>query len=547
MPAGTRNALAALAVLLAAAGPAVAPVSAIAASPRVRTAGIAADPVPFPVDPASRRVNLSLVPVSRLNLSKMRTGGVADASALRAVGPRSPVIETGFDGVSDGASGPITSPADPTGALGVDHVFAATNVDAAVYDRSGAELVSPQRLKSIAGLGSAYDDTDPKIVFDPSDGGWFVLTFIAYTNTQVKIVIVTSPESTIDTPGTWCSLILNGDQVAGDGAQFSDYPTIGFSGDRVAVATNNFNWAGTAFDYTQVISVRKSQLYDPTCSSPVALKVFAGNQTDNPDGSKGFTLQPVVPVGSGASSPTQFFTSFQKDRGRGRVILWRLRDSAGGLKLTNAEIGVGKVGYAPWGLQAGGSATQSNTWWDTGDLRLINAVFDTDTGRIYSANSVRHNFAPSGYLESAVRWYEIDPAATLANSTVTRKGFVGESGSDAAWPSVATDSEGVLYVTFAQASLNNGQYLSMRAATIPVGSSAATPILVKAGEARYEFSSGPERWGDYTAITRDPVDGTKMAAFGAYSIDDNSSGGPCFAAATTCRWQQWIQFLSDTP
>jgi hypothetical protein len=215
----------------------------------------------------------------------------------------------------------------------------------------------------------------------------------------------------------------------------------------------------------------------------------------------------VVPVGAGAASTTQFLTSFEKSASKGRIILWRLKSTTSGLKLTETAIEVGSVAYPSRRLQAGGSATNPNTCWDTGDLRLINGSFDTDAGRIYTANAVRHDFSPSARIESAVRWYEIDPAATLSSSTVTRKGYVGESGSDADWPSVGTDSTGVLYVNFAQASLNSGQYLSMRATTIQPASSVASPILVKAGETRYEFSSGIERWGDYSAISRDPVDG----------------------------------------
>ena len=55
----------------------------------------------------------------------------------------------------------------------------------------------------------------------------------------------------------------------------------------------------------------------------------------------------------------------------------------------------------------------------------------------------------------------------------------------------------------------------------------------------YEFSTGdPERWGDYTAIARDPVVPTTVAVYGAYPLDVG-------AGATTDVWQHVIATLDD--
>lgn len=515
--------------------PVLAPdIPAIAAQPRVRFAGIRMKPSPVAVDASTRRVNLPTDPRATF-AAKTSAMGAAHAGSHAWVAPsvQAPVLGTGFEAEPDGS--PLVSPSDSTGAVGTTDVMAAANVHVGVFDRSGTQLVPPQRLRSVAGL-SSYADTDPKVVYDPSNGGWFVLSFIAYTNTQVRLVVMTAPEAQVADTSSWCSTIFNGDQVPGNGHQFSDYDTLGFSDNRVTLATNNFNWQGTKLEYVQVISMKKSQLYDVTCSKTVHLSTFAGAATRNPDGSKAATLQPAVPTEVVAGMP-QYLTSFELRNGKGQVVLWRLKETSHGLRLSNASIKVGPTTFAPWGLQGGGSTGDPHTWWDTGDLRLINASYDPVTGFIDTANAVAHDFAPSARVESAVRWYELQPAGNLSNSAVTRKGYVGASGADAAWPSVATDGNGTLFVNYSQASLANAEFLSIHAATVPAASTVATSALVKAGEARYAFPvPGPQRWGDYSAIERDPADPTKMFAFNAYALGVGS---------TTQLWQEWAQILTD--
>jgi hypothetical protein len=515
--------------------PASADARASAGTPRVRFAGIRTKPSPVGVDASSRRVNRPTDPLSAVVSEKTKAMDAAPAAARSssAAPTQAPVLGNGFETEPDGS--PLVSPSDAMGAVGTTDVMAAANVHVGVFDRTGTQLVPPQRLRSIAGL-SSYADTDPKVVYDPSNGGWFVLSFIAYTNAQVRIVVMTVPEAQVADTSSWCSTIFNGDQVKGDGHQFSDYDTLGFNDNRVTLATNNFNWQGTKFEYAQLISMRKSQLYDVTCSKPVHLTVLAKGATQNPDGTRAATLQPAVPTEVVAGMP-QYLTSFERRNGVGQVVLWRLKETSHGLRLTNVAIKVGHTAFAPWGLQGGGSTSNPHTWWDTGDLRLINAFYDPSTGFIYSANAVAHDFGPSPRVESAVRWYEVQPAGALPNSAVTRSGYVGASGADAAWPSVGTDGNGTLFVNYSQASLANAEFLSIHAATVPAASTVATSALVKAGEARYAFPRpGPQRWGDYSAIERDPTDPTKMFTFNAYAL----GVGP-----TTQLWQEWAQVLTD--
>lgn len=465
-------------------------------------------------------------------------GSHVGASATRD--PLAPVVlpPGAFDGVPNLA--PFATPGDPTGALGVTNHVAAVNVHMAAYSRAGVGLYAPKRLRSLDDqLPDGVDDFDPKVVYDPYDQV-FMVAFLSSSNTQSFISIVVIPEGAEDdaTQDGWCTLHMIGDQVAGNRKQFADYPMVGFTANRVTLTTNQFDFSRApdigAFRYVQVVSIRKADLYD--CKvNPVPIEVFSRAQTRDPDGSKAFTIVPAISMGGDPRS--QHMASIDVNGSTGKLILWRLRRANGALRLTRAQIASGPMTFPPFGLQCGGDPGLPNTWWDTGDLRLTSAFWDGERGRLYTATSVKGN-RRGGDIESLVKWWEVDPASGLANSDVTRRGTVGRANRDAAWPSVVTDGDGNLWVTYARAGLD--QCLSAHAAVVDPGTTGASSVRIQAGDGRYEALNGIERWGDYTALTRDPVEPASVAAYGAYPIDDGVG-----SATRTDLWQQVIATLDD--
>jgi hypothetical protein len=433
----------------------------------------------------------------------------APAGAART-GTRTPAV----DGFDQDLIGPIgwLSPGDPTGATGPDRVVAAVNVKVAVYDKAtGATLLSPLRLRSINSHLKGLTETDPKVVYDAYDA-MFVLAFLTYDDREGYIDVVTIPSGNAEDTSTWCLTRMVGDQFRNGRHEFADYPTLGFTADRVTVSTNNFGFRSGVFRYAQIISMRKSALYDPTCSSKVPLKVAGGAATRNPDGSKAFTLQAAQSVGG---SPTdQYLVSLEPRASAAHLVLWRLRVSGGSLSLRRAAESVRRVRLPPYGFQCH-STNSPNTWWDTGDLRLTSAFYDASANRLFAATSVLGN-AGGGGPESVIRWYEVEPGATVGGSTVLREGTVGATKHDAAWPAIATNDAGTVFLTYARAGLK--ECLSMYAATVPAGSRAADVSLIRAGEARYEFKRGVERWGDFSAANRDPSIPADVAVFGAVPV-----------------------------
>jgi hypothetical protein len=492
---------------------------------------------------------------ARLLPRRTRTPSVSLRPAGGAGAVLSPVTDGGFTAIAGGGD---ISPADPTGAGGVSHVFTAVNIEYALYPRAaatspvgaGSPLVAGTLESLFPRLPGGTIVFDPKVVYDRYRGQ-FVLAFLAGHgppfgpgSKKSWILVVTVPDATAADPNTWCRRRFPGDQVKKNGVQFSDYPGLGLDRKRVYVTTNQFAFTGgQEFEYAQILALWKSNLY--RCGAKVRREVFAEETTRDPKGGPAFTIQPAITEGAAPGTP-EFLVSFQ-DRSCGnfcgkRLTVWSIQKKGRGLVLARDAVGVAQGKIAPLGTQKDGSATcrPVDHCWDAGDLRLVTAFYDAPRGRLYTAHAVRQDVAAGdGYLESVVRWYEIDPSP-VRKAKVTRRGILGATGRDSGWPAVATDGAGNLFVTYSRAGAPaGGEYLSAVAATIPPGSTApdAETVLFP-GEALYLQDVGrPQRWGDFNAANRDPIDPLDVWLVNQFARAD-PDGPP------TPLWQQTVHRVS---
>jgi hypothetical protein len=429
-------------------------------------------------------------------------------------------------------------------------VVTAVNVHYAIYLKDGTTVRGPKPLGNL--FPRVPFPFDPKVVYDHYRDR-FVLMYLGgrFSGPRRRswINVVSIPEATAGMPSTWCKRKLKGDQVPRFGNLFADYPGLGFDRERVYITTNQFTFGSERFRYAQVLVLRKRGLHD--CDDPLRKTVFARNRTRDPQGTRAFTIQPAVTETDTGASPPEFLVSFQDvefcaptfDLCGRRLTVWRIRERRGGLRLSKRSVKVGPAVVAPFGTQEGGGAGCSGRniklCWDTGDLRLINAFYDADRGRLYTAHAVGVQFG-GGQPESAIRWYEVDPVP-FGSTAALRKAVFGEPNTFAGWPAVATDADGTLFVTYSRAtSAGAGEYLSVWAATIAPGTNAAEVVLIEAGNDTYvdPQNPGPQRWGDYNGISRDPYDPTVV-----WSVNQVADDGDTTADEDTEEWQQWVHPL----
>jgi hypothetical protein len=449
-----------------------------------------------------------------------RTRPSSDARLAPAVPqPATPQPILGFDTLTD----PFSFPSDTTGAVGDSYFVTAVNTQLAVYDKTGLQVVAPIQLDVLHSATTGHFAFDPKVVYDPYNDTFVVVYLVQEDSPQLSLIVtVAIPNATANDTATWCSTSFLGDQVPDTPVVWADYPGLGYNFDRVTITTNQFTFPSSAgqFRSSQVMSIPKVSLYDCTMPSPVP-DVFAGTQTEDPNGFPSFTLQPAQSVDLPATS--QLLVSVEVLGKNSYLVAWRIKNTATGLKLKKGIVAIGKTTFPLPGTQGGGSLNDPDTWWDAGDMRLINAFYDADSNQLFAAHAVFKDFTPDvitgAYPENAVRWYEVNPAGRLKNSVLARKGTIGAAEVDLGWPSVATDALGNLFVTYSRASAVTGEFLSAWVAEIPPGSTTATQALLKSGLATYNVVPGIDRWGDYTGIGRDPVTPTLVATFNQYAVN----------------------------
>lgn len=461
-----------------------------------------------------------------------------------------PVDEQEFDGI--GSDGKI-SPSDTVGAAGPAHVLTAVNISYALWDKAATGTPIPLFSGTLQSLFPLLPGNilvfDPKVIYDRY-AGQYVLLFLAGHGPPFgqgkkfsKIMMVTMPAATVTNTATWCARSINGDQVQGDGKQLVDYPGLGYDAGRVYVTTNQFAFSvAEEYEYAQILSIGKDRLYN--CSGKLNMDVFGGEDTLDPGGKKAtraFTIMPAVTETEIGIAPPEFMLSFQ-DRTCGpgcgdRLTLWRVAQRKGRGTLAKQAIKVPRGLFAPLGTQKDGSpqCIPLDHCWDTGDLRVIWTFYDADRERLYTAHAVRFDVNPGdGYVESAIRWYEIDPIP-LKHPVLVRSGTIGAPGLDAGWPVMATDAAGNLFITFSRAGAPGGEYLSSVVATIPPGALVPDSVVVlRPGDALFVQKPGQfQRWGDYNGMNRDPVDPFTVWAINQYAKSD---GTP----PDTPLWQQVV-------
>jgi hypothetical protein len=442
-------------------------------------------------------------------------------SAVPAAGSRAPSSLFGFDAQRGDLDGAL--PSDTIGALGDTFFVTAVNIRVAVYDRLGVEVVPPTLLESLHPDSDGRFAFDPKVIYDQYTDTFVLVYLVQEDSPQLsRIIAVAIPNATATDLNTWCATSFPGDALAGLPAAWADYPGLGYDQDRVTITSNQFTFPSSQgrFLFAQVMSIPKGRLYDCTQPSPTP-DVFAGTQTRDPNGIQAFTLQPAQTIGTPAS--TQLLTSVQLAGRNSYLALWRIKETATRVIMKKGTVPIGKTTFPPLGTQRGGGINNRDLWWDAGDMRLINAYFDADRNELFTAHAVAKNFkpdtVPGGYVESAARWYEVAPATRLNNSTLARKGTIGAPGVDVGWPSVATDASGNLFVTYSRAGAPANEFLSAWVAEVGPSGTAATQLLLASGLDTYDASPGPERWGDFTGINRDPVVPTNLATFNQYALD----------------------------
>jgi PASTA domain-containing protein/List-Bact-rpt repeat protein len=429
----------------------------------------------------------------------------------RRFAPNMPATRLSFDGIPYGAVC-TCAPPDTNGDVGLTQYVQTVNSGFAVYDKAtGAPVLGPVSIETLwSGLGGVCEadgDGDPVVLYDQLANRWLISQFagVSYP-TDECIAVSTSSDAT----GSYYRY----DFHLGD--SFFDYPHLGVWPDAYYLTMNVFDpvsqhYLGPmpfAFDRAAMLAGRPTATFVAYTGS----NVF----TSSSDAMLPADLDGSTPPPAGAPEP--FLMSGENSLWR----VWRFHPDFASPGSSTFTLG-GNLTPAPYTELCPG--TRACIPEPNGDF--LDAIGDRGMFRLAYRNFGDHeslvgNQTVSSNGVAGIRWYELRNATSGVPAFAQQSTFQPDTTNR--WlGSAAMDQAGDLAIGYsvASASLAPGLDYAGRLASDP-------PSTLGQGEGTLFAGVGTQlktnnRWGDYSALSVDPVDDCTFWFTGEYYPSGSSS------------------------
>ncbi len=405
-----------------------------------------------------------------------------------------PSLIRNMDGVGNGFTGPQGTftiqyaPPDTDGAVGFTQYVALVNTGLAVFDKTtGNVIYGPVPTNTLwSGFGGgcqSNNDGDGVVIYDRAANRWVISQFSVSTTPYLQCVAVSQ---TSDATGAWNRYSFNYGSTL-----FPDYPKMASWPDAYYETFNMFT--GQTFSGGNLCA------YDRT-------NMLAGNaatqQCYSVSGYGG-----VLPSDlDGATAPPAGSPNYLINYGTNQLNLWKFHvdwTTPANSTLTGpTAISVASFAPACGGgtcITQPGTANQLDSLADRMMFRLAYRNFGDHESLVASQSVVVSTY-------SGVRWYEIRSPGT---TPVVHQQSTFSPDTTFRWmPSIAMDSAGDIALGYSTSSSANSVYPS---ATY-TGRTPADALGTMETEATLFAGTGSQstrslhRWGDYSAMTVDPID-----------------------------------------
>ncbi len=407
-----------------------------------------------------------------------------------------------FAGVGQGDYGfsDQYAPPDTNGAVGATQYVQWVNTYFAVFDKTTGAIASgfPKPGNSIwAGFGGGCqtnNDGDPIVQYDKLANRWILTQFSVSTTPYLQCVAVST---TSDATGSYYRYAFSYGTT-----QFPDYPKLGVWPDGYYISYNIFN-NGQTFAGAKVCAFNRSAMLTGAAATQQCFQLSTSYGGLLPSDLDGTTAPP-------AGSPN-YFMNF----GANSLNLWKFHvdwaNSANTTLTGPTNLPVASFSAACSGGGACIPQPGTSNKLDSLADRLMYRLAYRNRGGIESLlvnHSVTVGSKRTGI--TSVRWYELrNPAgSTMAAGTpiVYQQGTLSTSDGIHRWMgSIAMDKNGDIALGYSASS--SSVYPSIRyTGRVPTDTlgTMQSENIVQAGAGSQTGTL--HRWGDYSAMTVDPVD-----------------------------------------
>jgi hypothetical protein len=451
----------------------------------------------------------SAVLARAVRLTAVMAAGAACASTACAQA----VIFQNFIGSTRGVDTGFIPP-DTMGAIGPSHFVELINGRYSVYRKTDGVRVQTATLDQFflnGGLANINNFAfDPRVMFDASANRWYACAVDGSRATNSSFLFAVSRTS--DPTGAWSAFRIDADT---DGLEWADFPTMGYSTDKVVITANMFQvTSGIGTTSITTLIIPKAGLLLPVPS----IAGFTLNENASA-GNTGFTAHPAVDP-FGASSNVLLLSSF--NLGAGSLKFSSVAGAPGAPVINTAGGSVTVPAFAspptaPQPAIGGPQKANINTVderFGSWPVRVGNRVWAVQCANI------------SG--KAGIRWYMFD-GTTLA---LLRSGTLTDPNLSLYFPSIDANPTGDIVIACSGSSPT--QPVSTYALVGRAGGgtvSFSSPILLFAGVDDYQRLDGigRNRWGDYSATSRDPLDLNRF-----WTIQQYVSANDDYSMRITC-------------
>ncbi|HZI58573.1 MAG TPA: hypothetical protein VFF39_17465, partial [Verrucomicrobiae bacterium] len=425
-------------------------------------------------------------------LTTLQQGALGDAavqtSAIAAPAAQAPTLNLGFDGLGNASLGFTVSsaPPDTNGAVGLNQYVQWVNTSFAVFNKTtGALIAGPIAGNTLwSGFGGGCqtnNDGDPIVLYDKAANRWMFAQFSVSTTPFLQCVAVST---TSDATGTFNRYSF---QYSG----FDDYPKMGVWPDAYYVTFNMFNAAGTAFLGADACA------YDRTA-------MLAGQPATQVCFQQGSSIGGLLPSDlDGSTAPPAGSPNFQMFFGTNNLNLFKfhVNFATPSSSTYSAATVIPVTAFSP--LCGGGTCVTQ-----PGTTNKLDSLADRLMYRLAYRNFGNHeslvvNHSVTSGTGGGVRWYEIqNPNGT---PVVAQQSTFAPDSNFRWMGSIAMDQAGDMAMGYSVSSTTVSPSIRF------TGRTPADPVNTMEAETSIVTGTGSQngtltRWGDYSALTVDPVD-----------------------------------------
>lgn len=455
------------------------------------TAGLQESPIRF---------NRPTMSADQYAAAKEQAAAVPKAPKPAAAQNSPPTPYQSFSGTNQTEGCPIGCiPPDSHGAAGggvAKQLVEIGNSFLAVYVKGTGQRLKLTSLNAFFGvpLNNNFNNLlfDPRVIYDPYWNRWVISAdeFAADpTHQYVDIAI----SSTDDATGGYYLYRFNIISNAGD---FWDFPQLGMDQDAIFSTANVFN--GTSYVGAEMFAWPKALAYNGrSFSAPI----YTGLEG---------TLAPPMVLDD---NTTSFFLSSPAS---GTAFkLYAFQNSS---RLTHASLTLqSSVNVPAYTLPPNAPQPRTTALLDTNDGRFVNS--STQVGNsLYQVHTIGINGV------AVPQWYKID---TSANSVAADGQFSATNSSYDFNASIAANGQDEIFVTWNSTDPANNTNPQVRISGKQSGEmmiGAGTAIVTSANP--YGTGSGVSRWGDYSAVSLEPVANSTCGQFRRAWVINQKSPSP---------------------